>query len=131
MGTRKYAAIVEQKYLWLKPQLDDHTRWLKSGFKKGRRLSLFGHNLTEIELSGLDLSYSSLNGGVNLSKANLREVNLTGAEMSGVNLTDADLTNAILHEVELFRADLTNVDLTKANVRNISISLAILKNTKI
>ena len=89
----------------LKQVLTDHSLWLSSNGKQGKRAGLSGSNLTGADLSGADLTRANLSWA-NLTGANLTGAYLTGAYPRGANLTEVNLTDAYLH-----RADLTGAEL--------------------
>jgi len=78
-------------------------------------------NLTQVDLSGADLSDMQLNG-IDLSRADLRganleRTNLSRARLSEANLVRANLSGAILHDTNLSGADLGGACLLNANLR--------------
>jgi len=82
-----------------------------------------GVNLTEANLSGINLSGANLSeanlsisnlSGANLSQVNLTQAKLNVARLSGANLTQANLSGAILNVANLARADLREADLYQA-----------------
>ena len=121
----------------LKTILEQHTLWLDSNGKEGKRADLTGANLTRSNLTDANLYDADLTGS-NLSGANLRfanlyradlsradlygadlsGANLSGADLSGANLSDTDLTGANLTHANLSGADLTDADLQCANLTN-------------
>ncbi len=74
-------------------------------FKKGEK------DFTEINLARANLRGQSLNKGINLSNANLREAELCEANLSSANLDEANLANA-----NLYKAKLDSAKLVKANL---------------
>ena len=94
----------------LKTILEQHTLWLDSNEKEGKRAILYGANLTCVDLSGANLS------GADLYRTILTGANLSFADLTGADLTDADLYGADLTGVDLTGADLTGVDLTGAHL---------------
>jgi len=86
-----------------------------------------GCNLTEIDLSGLDLSGADFRN-TDLSRANLTNTKFKDAKMSGARLNEANLKNADLDGVDLHDSELKNADLTHANLFNIRLDNADLTN---
>lgn len=70
--------------------LKDHSRWVETYRKEGRRA-----NLCEANLGEADLRWARLKG-VNLSGANLIGAALSRANLIGANLSGADLERANL-----------------------------------
>ena len=98
----------------LKEILNKHEKWLK-GESDGERAWLSGANLTNTDLSGVNLCQADL------SYADLRDANLKDAKMSRANLYGAQLGNTVLRWANLSGATLnfailTNADLTGANL---------------
>ena len=79
-------------------------------FKKGEK------DFTEINLARANLRGQSLNKGINLSNANLREAELCEANLSSANLDEANLANANLYKASLNSAKLVKANLIKANL---------------
>ena len=114
----------------LKTILEQHTLWLDSNGKKGKRADLSGANLSGADLTGAylynaDLTCANLRfanlyranlTGANLYRANLYRANLYRANLTCVNLTDANLFDANLFDAILTDTDLTCADLTGANL---------------
>ena len=87
-------------------------------------------DLTGANLSGVDLSFTTLTGvilsdanlfGINLFTADLAEADLSGADLTNANLIGAsllevDLSGANLFGADLFRASLIRADLTGASL---------------
>ena len=110
--------------------LTDHSLWLSSNGKQGKRAGLSGANLTGVDLSGADLTRANLSwanlhranlswadlSGADLTRANLSWANLTGANLTGANLTGAYPRGANLTEVNLTDAYLHRADLTGAEL---------------
>ena len=94
----------------LKTILEQHTLWLDSNKKEGKRADLSGANL-----SGADLRYANLIRSI-LIDTDLTGANLTGAKLYGAYLTGADLTGAILTNATLAGADLYDANLFDANL---------------
>ncbi len=91
----------------LKTILEQHTLWLNSNKKEGKRAdltcaNLYGANLSGADLTGADLRYA------NLIRSILIDTDLTGANLRYATLSDADLTGAILTNATLAGADLTH-----------------------
>jgi uncharacterized protein YjbI with pentapeptide repeats len=84
---------------------------------------LGGQDLSEINLTGIDLSHA------NLSNADLRNTNLNGADLLDARLDSADLTDANLTEARLRGAYLNGADLTNANLTNADLRSTNLCNT--
>ena len=80
-------------------------------------VSLYGADLSDIDLSEADLTGVDLTGA-NLSRAKLRAVTLTRANLTNVDLTDANL----------WKADLSGVNLTKATI--VPDQLAVVRSLK-
>jgi len=114
----------------------DHKAWHESNKKNGKRADLFGVNLSDtvlngVNLNGADLSESDLRGAhlknANLSNTNLHKAILTNADLSEADLTGAylrmavlsgaKLSNVTLHEADLSCAKLTRADLIEAKLR--------------
>ena len=96
----------------LKTILEQHTLWLNSNKKEGKRADLTwadlsGVNLSGVNLSGADLRYANLIRSI-LIDTDLTGANLTGAKLYGAHLYGADLTGAILTNATLAGADLTH-----------------------
>ncbi len=90
--------------------LQDHSRWIVTDGKEGRRA-----NLCEANLLGANLSKARL-GLANLSKANLFEADLSGAWLGWANLSGAVLFEADLSKANLFEANLSKAGLVGANL---------------
>jgi hypothetical protein len=120
----------------LKTILEQHTLWLDSNKKEGKRADLSGADLrranlyyanlrcadlTDADLSNANLRCANLYGayltGANLYGAYLTGVDLIGANLTGVDLIGADLTYANLIDANLTRANLTRAYLTGAGLR--------------
>ena len=95
--------------------LEEHSRWLTSGYTEGKKANLSGINLSEANLTGADLYGANLIGaclfGADLSGANLFGANLFGANLSGANLTGADLSGANLIGADLSGAKGVTLDI--------------------
>ena len=96
----------------LKTILEQHTLWLNSNKKEGKRAdltcaNLYGAYLIGANLTGADLRYANLIRSI-LIDTDLTGANLTGAKLYGAYLTGADLTGAILTNATLAGADLTH-----------------------
>ena len=107
----------------LKTILEQHTLWLNSNKKEGKRAdltdaNLYGADLTRANLYGADLTRAILYRA-NLICANLIRANLTGAKLSDANLYGADLTRA-----NLYRANLTGANLSYANLIDANLTRA-------
>ena len=118
--------------------------------------NLEGADLSEDDLSNIDVSYANLSGadlnrstffrasfqGANLSnadmvdawleEANLYRANLQNAKMSGIygrraDFSDTDLRGADLSNADLVRADLRGADLTGANLQGADLTGADLR----
>src|SRR6266702_3387460 len=87
-------------------------------------------NLSEVNLSGANLSLAELNDsnfyGTNFSNANLSEAGLVGTNLSMTNFSRANLSGAIL---EL--ADLTDANLSGANMKGADLCDANLDRTNL
>jgi len=94
----------------LKTILEQHTLWLNSNKKEGKRA-----DLTCAYLTGANLTCANLTDAY-LYRADLRCANLRGANLTRANLTRADLTGADLTGADLSYANLTRADLTDANL---------------
>ena len=81
----------------------EHSLWINSGYKEGKRANLRGANLRRADLIG-----------ANLIGANLSGANLIGANLSGANLSWADLSLANLRGANLSRADLGGAKLNNS-----------------
>jgi hypothetical protein len=102
----------------LKTILEQHTLWLDSNKKDGKRADLTWANLTDADLTGADLS------GADLRCANLRGANLTGADLRRADLTCTNLTCVNLYGADLTRADLSGADLTRADLTDANLTYA-------
>lgn len=83
--------------------------------QRGNFNSVVGQFLTNVNLSGADLSVAYLTGA-NLSNANLSDADLSGANLSRANLNRANLSVANLNRADLSGADLTGANLSGANL---------------
>jgi uncharacterized protein YjbI with pentapeptide repeats len=101
------------------PSRDQVLQWISAG------AGLSGRDLTDADLSNLDLRGADLTGGV-LARANLSGARLDGAKLSQANLAavqaqgtsfrGADLTAANLHGASLEAADFAQATLESANL---------------
>jgi co-chaperonin GroES (HSP10) len=96
----------------LKTILEQHTLWLNSNKKEGKRAdltcaNLYGAYLIGANLTGADLRYANLIRSI-LIDTDLTGANLTGAKLYGAYLIGANLTGAILTNTTLAGADLTH-----------------------
>lgn len=84
------------------------------------RCDFSGANLTEFNLTGVNLRDANLKGAtlsnVNLSKADLTGANLQGAILNSANLSRTSLTGANLKSASLENADLSYAGLLSANL---------------
>ncbi len=97
-------------------------------------------DLTEIDLSGVNLSEADLNGA-NLSRSNfigadlhgalLRKANFIGANLNRANLRETILFGATFVEADLIEADLTRAHLTSAIITGANLSRADLTSAKL
>ena len=99
----------------LKTILEQHTLWLDSNGKEGKRADLTGANLTCTNLTGADLT-----------GADLTDADLTWADFTGANLTSADLYGACLYGANLFGADLTGAILIDSELEYANLNDTIL-----
>ena len=99
----------------LKTILEQHTLWLDSNGKEGKRADLTGANLTCTNLTGADLT-----------GADLTDADLTWADLTGANLTSADLYGACLYGANLFGADLTGANLIDSELEYANLNDTIL-----
>jgi hypothetical protein len=99
----------------LKTILDQHTLWLDSNGKEGKRANLTCTNLSGANLTGVALFAANLTGA-DLTRANLSGAYLSGADLSGADLSYANLSSANLYDADLSSANLTGVDLTGADL---------------
>ena len=95
----------------IKLAVGNHTEWIESGGKNGRRL----------ELEGIRISSYSFRG-MNLAGARFRRCSFNGLDMSGVVLDMADLTYADLTHTNLKRASLRGTTLRGADLSNSDMS---------
>jgi len=103
-----------------------------------RKESLEEAELSDLDLTGVDLSHMILRGAVFerviLRKANLAHADLTGATLSaldiqeadcqGANFTEADLSEALLVRSDFSKAILRDADLMRAELREARLELA-------
>lgn len=86
--------------------------------------NLSGACLVQVDFSGADLRYASLDGSnlycANLSEANLSNAHLDGAYLMGADLSHTDLTETDLSRANFRNANLSSADLTGADLENIS-----------
>jgi uncharacterized protein YjbI with pentapeptide repeats len=115
--------------------LRQHTAWLETEGKEGRRANLSGLDLSNIDFSGANLQQANLRGtilrGVNLSTALLVEADLAEADMSRVtangcnwmriNLASANLHGAILDGINLSFANALGADFSEVSMKNASL----------
>ena len=94
----------------LKTILEQHTLWLDSNGKEGKRANLTCTNLTGADLTGADLT----------------DADLTWADLTGANLTSADLYGACLYGANLFGADLTGANLIDSELEYANLNDTIL-----
>ena len=100
--------------------LNLHSEWLSSNELRGRRADLREAVLTEVDLSGANLSRADLRKAF-LLNANLRQADLSGANLSGAFMRESDLTKANLNHADLQEANLgwaylREADLSGANL---------------
>lgn len=81
-------------------------------------IKLRGRDLTEIDLSGAELS------GANLSDTTLIRANLSKAKLNKTLLRNANLSEALVNEAELVNADLSGATLIRANLTESDLSRA-------
>ena len=97
-----------------------HKCWVESDGKKGEQADLTRFNLSERELSNVNLEGAKLNGAIfykaNLRGANLKKATLKGACFNEANLSSADLSYAILKFAQLKGACCTWTNFTEANL---------------
>ena len=124
----------------LKTILEQHKLWLDSDGKDGKYAILYGADLSDADLTGVNLyganlTWANLTGanlyGANLTGANLTRVNLYRADLTYSNLRRANLTGAILTNVNLTDANLTGADLTSANLTRANLRFANLNNVNL
>jgi uncharacterized protein YjbI with pentapeptide repeats len=112
----------------LKKLLEDHDKWVRSFYTKGKKADLSGANLSDADLHGVDLIRAELQGAY-LPRANLQGANLSNADLQGTDLTDADLqradlTKSNLQEAGLGRANLQGASLDRTNLQRADLSSA-------
>jgi uncharacterized protein YjbI with pentapeptide repeats len=107
----------------LKSILEDHTKWLESGGKKGARANLHSTNLYEVQLKGCNLAYA------NLQEAYLMGTEFDDACLIGANLEDSWACNASFDRAQLKGANFKGVDLTAAAFINADLTEANFENT--
>ena len=100
----------------LKTILEQHTLWLDSNEKEGKRANLSGANLSGANLSGANLTCADL------TRADLTFADLTSANLTGADLTDVDLSHAHLTSANLSGANLTHAELRYANLSDANLS---------
>jgi len=97
----------------------EHTKWLESEGKEGKRANMRGRNLTGVDLSGRSFVEASLRGailtGANLSGIDLRAADLAEARLDDANLSGAKLAGASFARAQLHRTNLSGADLVAAN----------------
>lgn len=116
----------------LREILRQHKLWLESNGKSGVRADLRGADFTSGLADNANLFGSEL-AGVELQRADLREINLCFADLSAVDLSSAELNQAKLAATWLPRADLSHADmrgafLTLANLREANLTGTELKD---
>ncbi|MCY4060114.1 MAG: pentapeptide repeat-containing protein [Gammaproteobacteria bacterium] len=97
------------------------------------RLARLGLDLRNIDMSGIRFD---VDGGIDLSGADLSHVSFGGADLVDAKLADANLTKARfrrakLHGVDLRNANLTEAYLRQANLTRANLGGALLKNTNL
>lgn len=116
--------------------LDEHTIWLASAGKDGRRanfrqadlrgVDLSGSNLIEASFRGADLSGSNLSQsdlrGADFSEAILNQTNLSCSNLTGAILSRADLRTSIFDGAHMQSADMSNAMLIGANLSGLDLS---------
>src|SRR5580704_13781389 len=86
--SREESRDLKTELLEVAEALDQHRLWVESNGKEGIRGDFAGANLSDADLTAVNLQ------GADLAKADLREANLLGAEFSGANLMGANLYGA-------------------------------------
>lgn len=107
----------------------------QQGIREFSQANLENANLSQADLSGINLSQANLRGA-NLTETNLSEADLSGADLQGANLNQtnlrdanlsgSDLRQAVLKQVNLYRANLSwanliNQDLSDANLERVDL----------
>ena len=82
----------------------DHKKWLED-HTTGERANLRDVDLSEMDLSGIDLSYAYLQGA-----------NLMNTKLIETNLSNADLSQAVLRGANLSKAKIDGTCLDNANL---------------
>jgi hypothetical protein len=100
--------------------LKDHSLWLESDEREGKRANLRGANLCLANLSKANLNEANLRDadlyGANLSYADLSGAYLSGANLRLANLREANLSGAYLGKADLSYANLSGADLYGAKI---------------
>ncbi len=104
-----------QKKLLVEKVLADHRHWKNKDCEgwEDMRADLSGINMSDISLTGVDLSF------VNLRNAHLNDVNLNKADLS-----HADMSCAHLRNVTMYKANLSGADMTCASLGNVYLERA-------
>lgn len=87
----------------IEEKLTEHSRWLRSYFRSGKRANFSGWDLSESDFQGQDLSGALFLG------ASLRYAYLVDTIFHGSNLAGADFTGAVLFDTVFRRVDLSEV----------------------
>ncbi len=112
----------------------------ESGYLIGMRVNLNLRDLSGINLSGVDLRYTTMVGanlsGADLSRTNLSFANLTEANLSLAKISEADISGSVLVNANLSGADISNtwasgVDFENANLRSVNFNAAGLTNSNL
>jgi uncharacterized protein YjbI with pentapeptide repeats len=98
------------KHSELSEIIRQHSRWLESGNKAGKRADLSGAQLDGARLANTDLSGAILRGA-SLVKADLSAGKFIHADFSDANLTGARFTGSSLLLTDFTGADLSQADL--------------------
>lgn len=109
-----------------------HGAWLASDGKDGRRLSVPGVVLSQVDLSNTRLDRADLRkvrmDQVTLGEASLVGANLEGARLDGVYLQGATLTDATLARAKLAGSDARGADFSFADLRGADLARADLRD---
>ena len=74
--------------------LEEHKKWLKTGYREGKKADLSSADLRSANLSYANLSYADLSSA-DLSSANLRYADLRSADLRYADLRSANLDYSV------------------------------------
>ena len=101
--------------------LNNHHRWLESKGTDGDRADLRYCDLSNRNLSGVDLRMAILRN-INFSRANLRTANLKQTDLHGCRFHQAHMQWSILAGAELHNNDLTQANLQFCDLSDTAMS---------